>query len=454
VATNFPSSLDSLTNPASGDSLSSPSHSVQHADANDAIEALQAKVGVDGSAVTTSLDYKVTNGVLSGLNVDSGVLYVDAANNRVGINNQSPAYALDVTGVANATAFIQNAADYLSPYNGFRNAIINGDFRINQRVWSSSTASATYGFDRWRAFNSGGTVTMSSQSFTVGSPAATGYEAEKFVRLVSASQSASGDYAVLQQPVEDARTFANATITISFWAKASSGTPKVAVEVAQVFGTGGSPSADVNTLGGQVTLSTSWARYSVTMSVPSISGKTFGSSLNSSTLNVNLWTSAGSTFNSRLNSLGIQNNTFDFWGVQVERGSYATPFEQRPIGTELALCQRYYFSSYGAGVAPGANLSASVPTATNALIALAVTDQFAAIFVSQVMRVAPTLTVYSIAGTSGKTSHVGSLVSTSYTDNTTKFSVATDKGWTIAMDESGSNTGWYVLCHYTASAEF
>jgi len=59
VATNFPSSLDSLSNPSSGDSLSSPSHSGQHADANDAIEALEAKVGVDGSAVTTSLDYKV-----------------------------------------------------------------------------------------------------------------------------------------------------------------------------------------------------------------------------------------------------------------------------------------------------------------------------------------------------------------------------------------------------------
>ena len=59
MATNFPGSLDSLTNPNSGDTLSSPSHSSQHADANDAIEALQAKVGVNGSAVTTSLDYKV-----------------------------------------------------------------------------------------------------------------------------------------------------------------------------------------------------------------------------------------------------------------------------------------------------------------------------------------------------------------------------------------------------------
>lgn len=61
MATNFPASLDSLTNPAAGDSLSSPSHSAQHANVNDAVEALQAKVGVDGSAVTGSLDYKVAN---------------------------------------------------------------------------------------------------------------------------------------------------------------------------------------------------------------------------------------------------------------------------------------------------------------------------------------------------------------------------------------------------------
>jgi len=59
MATNFPTSLDALTNPASGDALNNPSHSAQHANANDAIEALQAKVGVDSSAVTTSLDYKV-----------------------------------------------------------------------------------------------------------------------------------------------------------------------------------------------------------------------------------------------------------------------------------------------------------------------------------------------------------------------------------------------------------
>lgn len=59
MATNFPTSLDSLSNPLSTDKLNNPSHSSQHANANDAIEALQTKVGVNGSAVTTTLDYKV-----------------------------------------------------------------------------------------------------------------------------------------------------------------------------------------------------------------------------------------------------------------------------------------------------------------------------------------------------------------------------------------------------------
>jgi hypothetical protein len=59
MATNFPNSLDSLTNPATTDQLNSPSHAAQHANANDAIEQLEAKVGVDGSTVETSHSYKI-----------------------------------------------------------------------------------------------------------------------------------------------------------------------------------------------------------------------------------------------------------------------------------------------------------------------------------------------------------------------------------------------------------
>lgn len=49
MASNYPTSLDNFTNPTSNDSLNSPSHSLQHADANDAIEALQRKVGIGSS---------------------------------------------------------------------------------------------------------------------------------------------------------------------------------------------------------------------------------------------------------------------------------------------------------------------------------------------------------------------------------------------------------------------
>lgn len=58
-ATSFPTSLDVFTNPTATSKTNSPSHATQHANANDAVEAIEAKVGIDGSAVTTSFDYKL-----------------------------------------------------------------------------------------------------------------------------------------------------------------------------------------------------------------------------------------------------------------------------------------------------------------------------------------------------------------------------------------------------------
>jgi hypothetical protein len=69
MAINFPEDLDSLTNPQSTDSVQAVSHAAQHADVNDAIEALEAKVGVDGSTVATSLDYRIAT--LEGASVDT-----------------------------------------------------------------------------------------------------------------------------------------------------------------------------------------------------------------------------------------------------------------------------------------------------------------------------------------------------------------------------------------------
>jgi hypothetical protein len=271
-----------------------------------------------------------------------------------------------VDGPSGATAVSKITANTLAsqltqfaPQTSFRNKIINGDFCINQRAFTSTTTNGTYGFDRWVIGYNSGTLTYSSQTFTVGSPAATGYESPTFARVVSASQTGAGHFAIINQKIEDVRTLANSTVTISFWAKAGSGTPKVGVEIEQYFGLGGSPSANVTTAFGAVTLSTSWARYSVTATIPNINGKTIGTTANTSFCLLNLWVSSGSSFDTRSSNIGTQNNTFDFWGVQVERGSVATPFEQRPIQTELALCQRYYYTSgivYSQYIANNSNL--------------------------------------------------------------------------------------------------
>jgi hypothetical protein len=87
MATNFPTSLDSLTNPLSTDPLNNPSHADQHANVNDAVEALETKVGANSSAVTTSHDYKInqleTNALLKTLVDAKGDLLVGTAADTV-----------------------------------------------------------------------------------------------------------------------------------------------------------------------------------------------------------------------------------------------------------------------------------------------------------------------------------------------------------------------------------
>jgi hypothetical protein len=233
---------------------------------------------------------------------------------------------------------------YQANWAAGKNKIINGDFRINQRGFTSETANGVYTFDRWQMIVAGdGTSTFTPQTFTPGAAPVAGYEATNFIRCVTTGQTTSAVRTTLQQSIEDVRTFAGQTVTVSFYAKANSGTPAIALELSQNFGSGGS--ATVNTAVGPFTISTSWARYSATVSIPSISGKTIGTS---NTLRYVFFLSAGSDFNTRASSIGIQTNTFDIWGVQVEAGSVATAF-QTATGTiqgELAACQRYYYRNF------------------------------------------------------------------------------------------------------------
>jgi hypothetical protein len=84
MTTNFPAGLDDFVNPAGTSLLTSPDHAGLHTDVNDAVEALEAKVGVDGSLVTSSLDYKFNNDVVLKSVVDAkGDLLVGTAADSV-----------------------------------------------------------------------------------------------------------------------------------------------------------------------------------------------------------------------------------------------------------------------------------------------------------------------------------------------------------------------------------
>lgn len=279
------------------------------------------------------------------------------------IGKQGPSGTVAVTSPLTNTGTSTAAVlgvDYSALQYG-QNAIINGAFEINQRNFSTST-SPGYGVDRWynqTDTTGSGSATYSLQAFTAGSAPSAGHEAANFLRCVTSGQSAAGVYTLFQQSIENVRTFAGQTVTISFWAKAASGAPKIAVLLSQDFGTGGSPSSSVETNTGKVTLSTSWARHSITTTLPNLAGKTIGTNPNTSALTLLLWLSAGSNYDGRSGSLGVQNNTFDIWGVQVETGSVATPFKRSSatIQGELAACQRYYWraSRSGAYSAIGGN---------------------------------------------------------------------------------------------------
>ena len=252
-----------------------------------------------------------------------------------------------------------------------KNKIINGDFGI----WQRGTSLATYGYlaDRFYG-DTNATVTQSRQTFTPGTAPVAGYEGSFFYRL---AKSSGGSYVSLQQKIEDVRTFAGQTITLSFWAKIDSGTQSVGTAFEQNFGSGGS--SGVYTYGSNVTLTTTWTRYSVTVTLPSIAGKTIGTSSFLNVLSLNLSSSAAITF--------------DYWGVQLEAGSVATAF-QTATGTiqgELAACQRYYYRSTSSA---GSQTSTGISGITNS------TTNLVGYFNPPVpMRVTPTAVEFSSIGT-------------------------------------------------------
>ncbi len=241
---------------------------------------------------------------------------------------------VDITSVTTGQTVLYNGTNFVNTAPPSYNFIINGAFDIWQRGTSfASAVSNTYSADRWRAsFDGTGVRTISQQAFTLGTAPVSGYEGRFFYRYNQTTAGTGATFSnVLEQRIESVRTLAGETITVSFWAKADA-TRTVTPIFTQYFGTGGSPSSQTATYGSAKTLTTSWANYTATVTLPSLSGKTIGTDGNDSII----LTLQSSTVNAT--------QTIDIWGVQVEEGSIATPFRRNspnPQG-ELAACLRYY----------------------------------------------------------------------------------------------------------------
>jgi len=209
---------------------------------------------------------------------------------------------------------------------GFRNRIMNGYMRVDQRNAtagiSTGVGTVTYGIDRWYCYASGAALTMERVDST-----APGFE--KALRVLGAG---GNTVLIIGQRIEanNAYALAGQQVTLSFYA-ATSGSLTVKWKI-MIPNSANDFSGQTLGVDGTVATAGTMAKYSATFTMPA--GATKGAAVEFELTG------------------GLTTGSIDITGVQLEPGSVATPYEYRPIGTELALCQRYYYktSPVGGGV--------------------------------------------------------------------------------------------------------
>ena len=207
--------------------------------------------------------------------------------------------------------------------SGRRNLIMNGAMQIAQRA-TSGTSGGFDSLDRWYSNLSGGAATFSQE--TNANPSETG-GIQKYARL---NVSTSSDYTSIRQKIEDVTSVPAGTVTLSFYAKGTAPVGGLYAWTTQDFGDSGSSDVDGTPVLITSSLTSSWVRYVVQISVGSVDGKTIG---------------AGSFFQVTIGQYSNTGGTaydLNITGVQLEAGLQATAFEKCSYGEELALCQRYY----------------------------------------------------------------------------------------------------------------
>jgi len=253
--------------------------------------------------------------------------------------------------MTNAVSLAQQASTGVSP--GFRNRIINGGMTIDQRNAGASVTPADniYTLDRWQASQTVSSKFSVQQSSTV----PTGFINSMLITSLSSYSVASGEVFAMAQQIEGYNVAdlnwgtANAkTVTLSFWVRSS------------LTGTFGGALANSNVTRSYpfsytISAANTWEYKTVT-----IAGDTSGTWQTTTSTGIRVWVGlgvgssysgtagawAGADYRSATGAtsvVGTNGATFYITGVQLEVGSTATSFDYRPYGTELALCQRYFY---------------------------------------------------------------------------------------------------------------
>jgi hypothetical protein len=238
---------------------------------------------------------------------------------------------------------------------GFRNRIINGDMRIAQRGTTATPTAGYFTIDRFRlsgtsaVFSSIALVTSQSTDAPSGFTNSFLWTNTNAVSPLTGTQLTNIEYRIEGNNVADLSwgTASAKTVTLSFWVKSS-----------LTGNFGGSFLNSDNNRAYPYTYSISsantWEYKTVT-----VEGDITGTWLTDTGIGLRLHFSlglgpdrlgaAGSWSSTRFEGVTGQvqlvetaGATWQITGVQLEAGSVATPFERRPFGTELALCQRYY----------------------------------------------------------------------------------------------------------------
>jgi len=244
-------------------------------------------------------------------------------------------------------------------YTGFKNRIINGAMVIDQRNAGASVAftSAAYTLDRWV----GAVGTASGTTIQRSTTSTTGFSNSALITIGTGASPAAGAVNRIYQVIEGFNiadfawgTASASAVTLSFWVRSS------------VTGTFSGALYGASTIQSYPFNYTINAANTFEQKTVTIAGPTTGTwdSTNGTGIYVNFDLGSGTTFKGTANAwatgtfIGVTGATnlcattgatFYITGVQLEKGSTATSFDYRPYGTELQLCQRYYYPVRGSG---------------------------------------------------------------------------------------------------------